>query len=133
MRLKLHQDIEGKKAGQTAEVPEERARFYLAEGYASTSADQDGVHATSVKAKLDPRLAENAGDANRTLGEQHADGLVIAGEPNPDPVPTEPYVAPNPVERTNGEGNPETAEKGKEAAEKAADRTDPSDAVEETA
>jgi len=131
MRVKITQDIEGKKAGETVDIPEDRAKFYLAEGYATTAADQDGVHATSVDAKLDPRLAENRKDAaNATLGEQHADGLAVHSGDDPDDFERPPYQAPNPVERTNGNGDQEKGLAGKASIEKGAVETDPEDAPE---
>jgi hypothetical protein len=130
MRIKVHQDIEGVKSGQTVDVPEKRAKWLIAEGYASTAADSDGVHATSVDAKLDPTLAENNDSANDSLAEQMAAGLGKPGEVDPDPVDSQYAGPPNPIEVTNGNGDPEKAEKGKAGLEAAAEKTDPEDAPE---
>jgi len=59
MKVKLHQDVEGAKSGDSIDVPADRAKFLIQEGYASTSKDVDGVTITSVPADIDPTLAEN--------------------------------------------------------------------------
>jgi hypothetical protein len=135
MRLKLHDDVEGHKSGETVEVPEERAKWLLENGYASqTGRDADGVHATSVEAKLDPTLAENRKDKpERDLAERMAEGLGTPGSAKPDPreMAPKPYLdRPNPIELTNGKGDPAKAANGKEALEARAEKADPEDAVE---
>lgn len=128
MRIKLHQDVEGRKAGETVDVPEKRAKWLLAEGYASTSADSDGVHATSVPADLDPRLAENREKPDDSLRKQLSEGL---GTPRPEdadpnektPKPFIPDAEGSMVEEVyNVKGDPEKAAKGRETIEKAAAR-----------
>jgi len=135
MRVKLHQEAEGRKPGETVDVPEERAKWLVAEGYASTTADADGVHATSVPAQHDPRLAANREEPDATLHEQMADGLGMPGSGEHDeseitPTPTLAY--PDPIERTNGKGDPEKGDAGKEVLERKAVATDAEEqAVEE--
>jgi len=63
MKVKLHQDVEGAKSGDSIDVPADRAKFLIQEGYASTSKDVDGVTITSVPADIDPTLAKNREDA----------------------------------------------------------------------
>ena len=63
MKVKLHQDVEGAKSGDTPDVPAARAKFLIEQGYASTSKDVDGLKATSVPADIDPTLAANREDA----------------------------------------------------------------------
>lgn len=123
-RIKLHHDIFGHKSGETVDVDKDKAAWAVAEGYASTAKDADGVHATSVPAKQDPRLAENADDEpNGDLREQVAGGLMISDETDPDDdfavtlAHPEDYHQP---EITNGAGKPEKAEDGKDALEKKA-------------
>lgn len=136
--MKLHQDVEGHKAGETVDVPLKRARFYEQEGYAvpvdgPLGDDVDGVYKTSVKAKDDPRLADNqtkTGGPNASLREQLAEGLGTPTTPQADPVGEVALDRPDPVERTNGEGNPVAAEKGKARAEDKAEDTDPEEAPE---
>lgn len=132
MRLKLHDDVEGHKSGETVDVPEERAKWLLANGYASqASVDADGVHATSVPAKLDPTLAENREEPEKSLAVKMDEGLGLPSDEPYDEKAPEPYLArPNPVELTNGKGDPEKAAKGKEALEARAEKTDPDDAPE---
>jgi hypothetical protein len=135
MRIRLHQDIFGHKSGETIDYDATQAKWAVKEGYASTAADADGVHATSVPAKNDPRLAENVkGDANPTLHEQIEAGVLTPGEPDKDEVyPTlqhpEDYHVP---ELTNGKGDPDKGEAGKAPLEAKAEKTDPEDAVEFT-
>jgi hypothetical protein len=134
MRVKLHQEAEAKKPGETVDVEEGRGKWLVAEGYASTPADADGVHATSVPEQHDPRLAQNREKPDPTLREQMADGLGMPGSGEPDPNEIEPHPhldRPDPVERTNGQGDPEKGAKGKEVLERKALATDSSDAVEE--
>jgi hypothetical protein len=78
VQMRLHQDVEGKKAGETADVPPERADFLEQEGYAVRTRGGeklDGVYRTSVPADKDPRLAENAEAPNTDLRTQMAEGL----------------------------------------------------------
>lgn len=132
MRIKLHDDVEGHKSGETVDVPEERAKYYLANGYASAPDYNADEHPElGVPAKIDPRLAENRKDEpNVGLRAQLADGLGKATEPDADAVTPVPRSTGDPVERTNGKGDPAKAEKGKAGLEKAADSTDPGDAPE---
>ena len=137
VQMRLHQDVEGKKAGETADVPPERADFYEQEGYAVKvrGADKvDGVYRTSVPASKDPRLAENADDPNEGLHDQLASGLGKPGtlEDTDDVRPTlahpEDYHSP---ELLNVSGNLAKAEAGKEKAEDKAVEQDPEKAPEE--
>ena len=136
-RIKLHHDIFQHKSGETIDVDADKAAWAVAEGYASTAKDADGVHATSVPAKQDPRLPENADDEpNTDLREQIADGLMISDktEADGDFAPTlahpEEYHVP---ELTNGKGNVEKADDGKEALEdKAVADSEKTEPVEET-
>lgn len=123
MRVKLHQDIEGRKAGETVDVPDSRAKWLVAEGYASTSSKDDHrTGPTSVKADLDPRRAENVkGKPNDSLPEQMAAGLGTPTEPDPDPVNPPALDNPQPVERTNAKGDPAKGDAGKEKLEAAAE------------
>lgn len=135
MRIKLHDDVEGHKSGETVDVPESRAKWLLENGYASQAGrDADGVHATSVEAKLDPTLAENRKDEPEPgLAERMDEGLGTPGftKPDKDELVPQPYLdRPDPIERTNGKGDPEKAEKGKEALEARAEKADPEEAVE---
>lgn len=127
MRIKLHQDVEGHKAGETVEVKAERAKWLVAQGYASTSKDADGVRATSVPADDDPTLATNREDAGEGLRERMAAGLGTPGSAEVDdseisPVPTIPDATK--IEMTNGEGDPEKAATGRDALEAAAVKTE---------
>lgn len=134
MRIKVHDDIEGVKSGQTVDVPEERAKWYLANGYASSSTYNDEEHPESgVVAKLDPTLAENREDKpNDTLPEQIDAGVARATKVDPDVVT--PHKTPadlfTPVETTNAKGDPDKAEPGKDKAEDKAAAKDPEDATE---
>lgn len=132
MRIKLHDDIEGHKSGETVDVPEERAKFYLANGYASAASYNADEHPEmGVPAKIDPRLAENRKDEpNVDLRTQLADGLGKNADNDPDAVTPVPRSTGTPIELTNGKGDPAKAEKGKAGLEKAADSTDPDDAPE---
>ena len=132
MRVKLHDDVEGHKSGETVDVPDERAKWLVANGYASTAADADGVHATSVPAKDDPTLAENREPANESLDVQSARGDFKWDESKVEEDPVRPSERPGNThpEITNGEGDPEKGAKGKEALEKAAAQTDPAEATE---
>lgn len=130
MRIKLHQDLFAHKSGETVDVETKLAKWAVAEGYASTAADADGVHATSVEAKNDPRLAENVSDKpNDSLAVQHSNGLVY-GKEDADPVTPVPTGGVEMVEVTNGKGDPEKAEKGKETLEEKAVEADSEQAVE---
>lgn len=135
MRVKLHQEAEGRKPGETVDVPEERAKWLVAQGYASTAADADGVHATSVPAQHDPTLAANREEPDPSLAKQMAAGLGMpgSGEENPNEITPKPALAyPDPVERTNGQGDPEKGEAGKAVLERKAAATDAEEqAVEE--
>jgi hypothetical protein len=135
-RIKLHHDIFGRKSGETIDVDADKAKWAVTEGYASTSTPADGVHATSVPAKQDPRLPENAeGEPNVDLRQQIADGLMLTPDTDEDAnfAPTlahpENYHSP---ELYNSKGDPEKGEKGKQALEAKAEAADPDEAVEVT-
>ena len=126
-RVKLPQDAEGHKSGETVDIDASRAKWLVTEGYASTAADADGVHATSVPAQHDPRLAENREDPDPTLREQMAAGLGLPGSGEHDeaevtPVPTLAY--PDPIERSNGKGDQAKGNAGKDVLERKAVATD---------
>jgi hypothetical protein len=135
MRIKLHDDVEGHKSGETVDVPEERAKWYLANGYASAASynrDEDPV-AGGVLAKNDPTLASNRSDEpNKTLPEVVAerDGWASAVSEDADDFAPTPRAERAPIEATNGKGDPEKAAKGKAALEEKADATDATDAPE---
>lgn len=134
MRIKLHDDIEGHKSGETVDVPKDRADYYLVNGYASAASYNDDENpATNVTADKDPTLAENRKDKpNDGLYDQLADGLGRNGGEDTDDVKPMTAVSPHtPVELTNGKGDPEKADAGKEKLEQAAVATD-SDAAPET-
>ena len=60
MRVKLHQDVKGRKSGETVDVPEGEGGWLVINGYASQASDStDKVNATSVPAEKDPTVAEN--------------------------------------------------------------------------
>ena len=128
MRIKLHDDVEGHKSGETVDVEETRAKWYLANGYASAASYNDDEHPEmGVLAKHDPMLADNVkAKPNDGLRDQMAAGLGTRGEADPDPI--KPRT--EPIERTNGKGNPEKAEAGKARVEDKAADTDPADAPE---
>ena len=135
MRLTLHDDVEGHKSGETVDVPEERAKWLLAQGYASAASynrDEDPA-AGGVLAKHDPTLADNREDGpNKSLPEQVAeDKLGNRAEEDPDAFePTTFTSNKTPVELTNGKGDPEKAAKGKARLADKADSTDATDAPE---
>lgn len=99
MKVTLTQDAEGKKSGDEVDVPADRARWLVAEGYAKADKelkDQD--------AKADPRLPENVdNEPNKSLAEQMDDGLLDKSEPDEDEViPVPALDRPQPVaELTN--------------------------------
>lgn len=134
MRLKLHDDVEGHKSGETVDVPEERAKWYLVNGYASAASYNDDENpSTGVPAKIDPTLADNREDKpNKGFHTQVAeDRLGVTDEVDPDPfVPTSFTSNKEPIELTNGKGDPEKAAAGKEKLEDAAVKTDPEKAPE---
>lgn len=59
MKVQLTSPVEGKMPGETVDVPDGKARWLLAQGYARV--DDDGSHLldTSVEAANDPTLATN--------------------------------------------------------------------------
>lgn len=128
MRIKLHDDIEGHKSGETVDVPKERAEWYLVNGYASHADYNDDENPkTGVPAKQDPTLATNVeAKPNESLPEQMAAGLGTPEKPDADPI----EARREPIELTNGKGNPEKAAAGKEKLEEAADATEPDQAPE---
>jgi len=133
MRITLHQDVEGRKSGETVDVEEKRAEWYLQNGYASAPSYKDDEHPEmGVLAKHDPMLAENVKDEPLPdLRESMANGLGNQTEDDPDEVvPTIFTSNKTPAELTNGKGNPEKAAAGKEKLEKRLAGTDPADAVE---
>jgi hypothetical protein len=134
MRIKLHDDVEGHKSGETVDVPEERAKWYLAKGYASSASYNDDEHPeTNVLAKLDPTLADNREDKpNKSLPEQVAEDKVgNPTEPDADTVtPLTKTSGHVPVELSNGKGDPEKAAAGKDKVEEKQASTDPADAPE---
>lgn len=134
MRIKLHDDVEGHKSGETVDVPEERAKWYLANGYASAASYNDDEHPeTGVLAKHDPMLAENVKEKpNKDFHTQVAeDHLGVSPEVDEDVVvPTTFTSNKEPVELTNGKGNPEKAAAGKAKLEEAAVKTDSDEAPE---
>lgn len=136
-RVTLHDDIEGHKSGETVDVPAERAEYYLVNGYASTPSYNREEHAEAgVKSyKNDPTLAENREDGpNPDVRDQLADpdndlGRYSDREDTDDVRPVVDVV--NPVELTNGDGDPEAGMKGKARVEKRqVEKTDPEDATE---
>lgn len=117
MRITLHDDIEGHKSGETIDVAEDRAKWYLANGYASAADyNRDEDPKMSVDAKLDPTLAKNRDDKpNADLRDQLADGLGRnRGDDTDDVRPMTKTSGHEPVELTNGKGNPEKAAAGKD-------------------
>src|SRR5689334_12237033 len=127
MRVKITQDVAGHKSGESVDVDDSYGKWLVAEGYASTSADSDGVHATSVPAQHDPRLAENREEPDRPLRERMANGLGMPGSEEPDDreiTPTPTLANPMPAEKFNGKGDPGKGEKGKQALERQSLSTD---------
>ena len=129
MRIRLHDDVAGHKSGETVDVENDYAKWLVANGYASTSKDADGVRATSVPADQDPTLAENREEPDPTLREQMAKGLGTPGSAEPDEseIVPKPYVPgardQHEAEVFNADGDPEAAEKGKDKLEEAAVKT----------
>ena len=106
MKLKLAQDVEGHKSGETVDVPADRAAFYLAEGYAthpdgkSRSDGGDMLLVSGVPAEKDPRLAENREDPDAEIP-GHVDRVQDASQP-PAPLTPESF---NPDEHTAAQVN----------------------------
>ena len=59
MKLTLTSPVEGKMPGDTVDVPDPRARWLIANGYARVDDDGDHRLDTSVEAASDPTLAAN--------------------------------------------------------------------------
>lgn len=109
MKVTLHQDAEGKKAGEIVDVPTSRAKWLVSEGYATANKELD-----APTAEDDPTVAANAPEPHKSLGEQLENGLGMATEPDPDETVPAPALAnPTPIEATNAKGDIEAADKGK--------------------
>lgn len=76
----ITQDVEGKKAGATVNVPAARADWLVAEGYAyrpkleEGDVPEDATYATSVTADKHPMLAENREKVNDETPTPDGDG-----------------------------------------------------------
>lgn len=123
MKVTLHQDAEGKKAGESVDVPTSRAKWLITEGYASAGKDVD-----AATAEDDPRLPENAGNPNKSFAEQVEDGFPAEADPN-ERAPKPKLDNPDPIERVNVEGDPEKAAKGKDKLADSTPEVDPVPAV----
>lgn len=64
MKVKTMQPVEGAGVGEVVEVPEDRGRWLIANGYATAAAGNpegfDGVRATTVPADVDPTSSASA-------------------------------------------------------------------------
>jgi hypothetical protein len=131
-RIKLHDDIYGHKSGESIDVSQSKADWAVANGYASTSGDDTKlIQANGVPAGKDQTLAKNREAPNKGLQEQIADGDLLKADPDKDTDDVQPTLNNlQPIELTNGKGDPAKAARGKDALEAKADQADPGDAPE---
>lgn len=132
MRIKLHDDVEGHKAGESIDVTKARGEWLLVNGYASAEDyDDDKNPSTGVPAskdQTDPKVTKQEPLPN--LREQMADGLGKPDKVDPDPVLHFVPGTHEPIELTNGKGKPKAAEDGKDDLEEEAASSDPEGAPE---
>lgn len=118
MRITLHDDIEGHKSGETVDVPEDRATYYLMNGYASRPSFNRDEHPESATfPKDDQTLAENRKDEKtygredlfREMGDGLAQGDNVHYEEDPVVVPSLNPHGVVPPEVDNGQEQRKTA------------------------